>query len=73
MLMMVTSKPLTFTIDNSSWNTIPAALIVTTSLKMPQMLSVTTLVRWSNVNSLAIMQKARHPGTKRRRKDLKAP
>lgn len=43
----------------------PAAEIVTTSLKMPQMLSVTTEVRWSSANSEAVMRKARTPGKSR--------
>lgn len=45
-----------------SSKTIFAALIVTTSLKIPQMLSVTTLVRLSKANSDDVMRNARVPG-----------
>lgn len=50
-----------------SWKTIPAAEIVTTSLKIPAMDRVTTEVRCSRANSEAVMQKAMHPGKTRMR------
>lgn len=40
----------------------PAAEMVTTSLKMPQIESVTTFVRCRSVNSDEIMQNAKNPG-----------
>lgn len=49
----------------ASWKTSDAVLMVRTSLKMPQMLSVTTLVRCSKANSEAVMRKARQPGKSR--------
>lgn len=49
-----------------SWNTSPAARIVTTSLKIPAMESVTTDVRCRRANSEAVMQKAIVPGKRRR-------
>lgn len=48
-------------------NTIPAAEIVTTSLKMPAMERVTTEVRWRSANSEAVIQKAMTPGKSKRR------
>lgn len=45
-----------------SWNTMPAAEIVTTSLKMPAMERVTTDVRCRRANSEAVMQNAITPG-----------
>ena len=44
----------------------PPAEMVMTSLKMPQMLSVTTDVRFSRANSADVMQKARTPGNSSR-------
>jgi hypothetical protein len=46
MLMIVTSKPERLTGVRGSLKTIAAAEMVMTSLNMPQMLRVTTLVRW---------------------------
>ncbi len=43
----------------------PAAVIVTTSLKIPQILRVTTEVRCRRANSEAVMRKARQPGKAR--------
>lgn len=48
-----------------SSKTCPAVTIVTTSLNMPAMLRVTTLVRWRSANSEAVMQKAIKPGKRR--------
>lgn len=48
-----------------SWNTRPAAEIVTTSLKIPAMERVTTDVRCRRANSEAVMQKAMQPGKRR--------
>jgi hypothetical protein len=42
-----------------------AVVIVTTSLKMPQILNVTTLVRFSRANSDDVIKKARQPGKSR--------
>lgn len=69
---MVISKPAILTAVNWSWNTTPAALIVMTSLNMPQILSVTTEERFSRANSAEIMQKASTPG-KISRQTAKAP
>src|SRR5436190_22842575 len=73
MLPMVTMRPDTLTGVRRSWKTTPAALIVTTSLKIPQMLSVTTEDRWSSANSEEIMQKAIVPGKIRKNMALKMP
>lgn len=61
---MVTIKPLTLIGVNGSWKTIPAADIVTTSLKIPHMLRVTTDVRFKSANSEAVIRKASAPGNK---------
>lgn len=62
---MVTNKPLTLIGVNGSWKTMPAAEMVTTSLNMPQMLSVTTEVRFSSANSEDVIRKASTPGKRR--------
>ena len=62
MLLIVTTKPVTLTAVSWSWNTTPAALIVMTSLNIPQMLNVTTDERFKRANSDEIMQKASTPG-----------
>lgn len=59
---MVTTKPLKLIGVNGSWKTMPAAEMVTTSLNMPQMLSVTTDVRLSSANSDDVIKKASTPG-----------
>ena len=50
-----------------------AALMVTTSLKIPQMLRVTTLVRFRRVYSDVVMKNARHPGKSKMRKPRTGP
>lgn len=52
---------------SGSWKTIPAAEMVTTSLKIPAIDKVTTEVRWRSANSEDVMQNARTPGNKRMR------
>lgn len=59
---MVTNKPLRLIGVNGSWKTMPAAEMVTTSLNMPQMLSVTTDVRFSSAYSDDVIKKASTPG-----------
>jgi len=49
-----------------SWNTRPAARMVTTSLKIPAMERVTTDVRCRSANSEAVMQNAIAPGKRSR-------
>ena len=56
-----------------SWNTSPAAVMVTTSLKIPQMLNVTTEVRCSRANSEAVMRKANIPGKSKMQMPKKTP
>ncbi len=51
----------------------PAAEMVTTSLKMPQMLRVTTEVRCRRANSDEVIRKARMPGKRRMQMAMKAP
>lgn len=51
----------------------PAAEIVTTSLKIPQILSVTTDVRCSSANSELVMQNANIPGNSSREIPAKTP
>src|SRR5271170_1460224 len=65
MLAIVTNKPETLIGVSGSWKTMPAAEMVTTALKMPQMESGTTEVRWRSANSADVMQKARRPGKRR--------
>lgn len=65
MAPMVMMRPETLIGVSGSWKTMPAALMVMTSLKMPQMLRVTTEERLRSANSEAIMQKARMPGKRR--------
>jgi len=47
--------------------------MVTTSLKMPAIERVTTLVRWRRANSEAVMQNAIIPGKRRRAGPSKGP
>ena len=56
-----------------SWKTRPAAVIVTTSLKIPQILRVTTEVRWRRANSEAVIKKAKVPGKIKMRIPMKSP
>ena len=56
-----------------SWKTIPAAPMVTTSLKIPQILSVTTEVRCKRANSEDVIRKASIPGNTRIQKLGKTP
>lgn len=70
---MVTNKPLTLIGVNGSWKTMPAAEMVTTSLKMPQMLRVTTDVRFSSANSEDVIKKASTPGKRSMPIPRKAP
>lgn len=65
MLPIVTRRPVKLIGVSGSWNTMFAVVMVTTSLKMPQILSVTTLVRFSRANSEAVIRNARHPGKSR--------
>ena len=65
MLAIVTISPLTLIGVNGSWKTIPAAEMVTTSLKIPQILSVTTDVRFRRANSEVVIKNARTPGKRR--------
>ena len=51
----------------------PAAVMVTTSLKMPQMLSVTTEVRCKRANSEDVIRKASMPGKTRITMLMKTP
>lgn len=46
-------------------NTRAATEIVRTSLKIPQILKVTTEVRWMRANSEAVIRNARQPGKRR--------
>lgn len=62
MLKMVTTSPVKLIGVSGSLKIKLAVVIVTTSLKMPQMLSVTTLVRFRRANSDEVMRKARQPG-----------
>eukprot|EP00914_Ancora_sagittata_P007882 GHVO01015509.1.p2 GENE.GHVO01015509.1~~GHVO01015509.1.p2 ORF type:complete len:104 (-),score=8.75 GHVO01015509.1:182-493(-) len=62
---MVINKPEILIGVKGSWKTMPAADIVTTSLKMPQILRVTTEVRCKRANSEAVMRNASIPGKKR--------
>src|ERR1700761_8703924 len=50
-----------------------AVLMVRTSLKMPQIDSVTTEVRCRRANSLAVIQNAKQPGNRRMRSAKKVP
>lgn len=50
-----------------------AAVMVTTSLKIPHMLRVTTLVRCKREYSDVVIQNARHPGNMRSRMEMKLP
>ena len=47
-----------------SWNSIDETKMVTISLKIPQMLSVTTVVRCKSANSEAVIRKAKIPGSR---------
>lgn len=60
----VTNRPDMLMGESGSPNIIPAAAIVRASLKMPQTLSVTTLVRFNRANSDDVIRKARTPGNK---------
>ena len=62
MAPIVTKRPEILIGVKGSWNTRPAAEIVTTSLKIPAMDNVTTEVRWSKANSEDVMQNAMTPG-----------
>ena len=62
MLPMVIIRPDIFIGVSGSWKTRLAVVIVTTSLKIPQILSVTTLVRFKRANSDAVIINARQPG-----------
>ncbi len=62
MAATVTNRPDMLMGERGSPNMIPAAAIVRASLKMPQTLSVTTLVRFNRANSEDVMRKARTPG-----------
>lgn len=73
MLLMVTTKPVTLTVVSLSWKIMPAALIVTTSLKIPQILRVTTEERFRSANSEEIMQNASTPGKIRRNEPNRFP
>lgn len=59
---MVMTRPVRFIGVSGSWKTRLAVVMVTTSLNMPQILSVTTLVLFSRANSDAVIRKAKHPG-----------
>ena len=65
MLPIVTTNPVRLIGVSGSLKTRLAVVMVTTSLKMPQMLSVTTEVRFSRANSELVMRKARQPGKMR--------
>ena len=65
MLAIVTNRPLTLMGVNGSSNTMPAAEMVTTSLKIPQMLNVTTDVRFNRANSEDVIRNASTPGKSR--------
>lgn len=67
MLPIVTARPEMLIGVRGSWKTIPAALMVMTSLNIPQMLKVTTDDRLRSANSAAIMQNASTPGNMRSR------
>ena len=59
---MVTNRPETLIAVSLSSKATEAAITMATSLKMPQIDSVTTLVRFRRANSETIMRKARIPG-----------
>ena len=70
---MVTTRPNILIGVRGSWKTIPAAVMVTTSLKIPQILSVTTEVRCKSANSEDVIRKASVPGNTRMQKVGKTP
>ena len=70
---MVTARPAKLIGVRGSWKTIPAAVMVTTSLKIPQILSVTTEVRCKSANSEDVIRKASVPGNTRIQKLEKTP
>ena len=73
MLAIVTIKPLILIGVSGSWYTYCDAVMVRTSLKMPQMDSVTTDVRFSSAYSALIMQKAIIPGNSMSRMPTPVP
>jgi hypothetical protein len=73
MLLIVITNPAKLTGVSLSWKMMPAALIVTTSLNMPQILNVTTEERFRSANSEEIMQNASTPGNIKRKEPNKSP
>ena len=70
---MVIKRPEMLIGVSGSWKTMPAAEIVTTSLKIPQIDNVTTEVRCSRANSEEVIRNARQPGNRSRPAPLTAP
>lgn len=70
---MVTTRPEALIGVSSSAKMIEAVLMVRTSLKIPQILRVTTEVRCRSANSEAVMAKARQPGKRRMARERRVP